>query len=299
MSKQWQLKRYGLILLSLILLIYMFFAVMSHPRPKLVEPALPVATSPYQQSIAGVGVTEAQTENFVIGTSIPGIIADVFVKNGQKVMKGQSLFSIDSRDATSRLLSAKASLAFAITQLKEAQHKLTFYENVDDKRAISNEELITRRDSVALAKARVSEAEASVQVIETEINRLTVRSPIDATILKIYIHPGEYAYASDNPLLILGNIDTMHVRVEIDETLAGDISPDAPAIGYLRGYNQRKIPLKFIRIEPLLRSKKSISNQGNELTDTRVLVILYSFDNTQINAYPGQQMDVYIEKKYK
>jgi len=96
-------------------------------------------------------------------------------------------------------------------------------------------------------------------------------------------------------LIIVGNTNVMHVRVEVDETNSQGLSPQAKAVGFLRGIGSGAIPLYYIRTEPLLASKKSLSNQGSELVDTRVLVIIYSFNNEKIGAYIGQQMDVYID----
>jgi multidrug resistance efflux pump len=200
-----------------------------------------------------------------------------------------------------RFNAEKAKMVYEIAALNESKHQLQFYEHVEDKRAISNEEMVRRRDQVAIHEARVQEAQARLDVIEMELNRLTVKSPIDASILQISTHLGEYAQTGvlSNPLLIVGNTDMMHVRVEVDETNAQGISPKAKAVGFLRGYNAKKITLKFVRVEPLLTSKKSLSNQTNELEDTRVLIIIYSFHNENINAYNGQQMDVYIDHENK
>lgn len=279
------------------MLIYTLVSIFSHPGPELAEPSLPVATSPFKNYIAGIGVTEPQSENIAIGTSLPGIITKVYVRVGQKVKVNDPLFKIDSRDAQARLASQRAKLAYAIAVARESKNQLKLYESVDDKRAISVEELTRRRDKAALDEANIDDAKAAVDVVTTEIERLTVKSPINGTILKVSARLGEYAPAGAlaEPLIIVGNINVMHVRVEIDETNSQGLSPQAKAVGYLRGYNSGSIPLYYVRTEPLLASKRSLSNQGSELVDTRVLVIIYSFNNVNVGAHIGQQMDVYID----
>lgn len=283
------------------MIIFTIISVFSHPKPTLEEPVLQVASSPFKESIAGTGIIEPQSEIIAIGTTMPGIVTKIYVEVGQKVKKNAPLFTIDSRDAIVRFNAEKAKMAYEIAVLNESKHQLQFYEHVEDKRAISSEDMVRRKDQVAIHEARVQEVQATLDIIAMEINRLTVKSPIDATILRISTHLGEYAPTGvlSNPLLIEGNTDIMHVRVEVDEANAQGFTSKAKAVGFLRGYNAKKIPLEFVRVEPLLTSKKSLSNQSNELEDTRVLIIIYSFHNESINAYNGQQMDVYIDHENK
>lgn len=295
MNKKSLLKRYWLIIFAIIMIAYTLYAVFSHPKPKLAEPSIEAAKSPYKKTIAGIGIIEGSSENIAIGTSISGIVTEIYVKAGQMINKDKPLFSIDPEDAQARLLVAQTNLKLATATLEAAKHQLGLYEKIDDKRAITLDELLKNRDDVKINQAKVEQAKASIVVIEKELERLTVRSPIPAKILKINIHIGEFASTGPNALLIIGNTDIMHVRVEIDETRAQDVNPKAPAQGFLRGYNNQAIPLKFIRFEPLISAKKYLSAQNNEITDTRVLTVIYSFDNSKVHAYAGQQMDVYID----
>ena len=62
--------------------------------------------------------------------------------------------------------------------------------------------------------------------------------------------------------------------------------------------NQRfpqEIPLTFVRIEPYIVPKRSLTGESTERVDTRVLQIIFRFDLPQIPVYVGQQMDVFIE----
>lgn len=293
--------RYWLVLLSILMIIYMLFSVFSHPQPKLTEPDIKPSSTPYKDSVGGIGVVEPQSENITIGTAKSGIVTDIYVKVGQHVAKNEPLFTIDTRDAKARLAAAKAKLLYIKSKLEESKHQLTFYQNIDDRRAISTQELTQRKDSVQINEAEVRMAESEIKQIETELEQLTVKAPIDGTILQVSLHKGEFAQAGtlSDPLIVMGNTDVMHVRVEVDETNGQAILPTAKAVGYLREGNSKPISLSFVRIEPLVRLKKSISNQGNELVDTRVFVILYSFENTDVNARIGQQMDVFIDDAKK
>jgi multidrug resistance efflux pump len=52
-----------------------------------------------------------------------------------------------------------------------------------------------------------------------EIERSTVRSPIDAEVLQVKLRVGEFAPAAPTsaPLVLLGRSKPLHVRVDVDE----------------------------------------------------------------------------------
>ncbi len=288
-------------LIAVVALGYALVFTFTQKEKSPAGPSQPPPVSPYEDRVAGIGITEPQSENIAIGTNLPGIVAAIHVAVGNTVAKGDPLFTIDERDARAQLELSKAQLEAAKVQLADARHQLSLYEGVSDKRAISDDELSQRRYAAKLADAKVKEAHAQVSVYNTQIERLTVRAPIDGEILKLNLRLGEYAQAGvlRDPLIIMGNTDVMHVRVEIDETNARHVSENAAAIGTLRGYGNAPVTLRFVRREPYINPKRSLTGDGNERVDTRVLEVIYAFDNKEAQADVGQQMDVFIDAKGK
>ena len=96
--------------------------------------------------------------------------------------------------------------------------------------------------------------------------------------------------------MVLGDTRQVNVRTDIDENDAWRFSPGARAIAYVRETNpDLHTELKFVRVEPYVVPKKSLTGDTTERVDTRVLQVLYGFPHDQLNVYVGQQMDVYIE----
>ena len=54
-------------------------------------------------------------------------------------------------------------------------------------------------------------------------------------------------------------------------------------------------PLKFVRIEPYVVPKKSLTGDNTERVDTRVLQVIYAIDTTGKRLFVGQQLDVFID----
>jgi len=155
------------------------------------------------------------------------------------------------------------------------------------------------KPDIALAKAEIARAEADVNAAEVEIDRLTIRAPMDGNMLQVNIRPGEYAQGGvlSQPLILMGDLGRLHVRVDIDENDAWRFHPGSAAFAYVRGNPQLKTALTFEYVEPYVVPKRSLTGDSTERVDTRVMQVLYSFSRADLPIYPGQLMDVYIEDK--
>jgi HlyD family secretion protein len=285
--------------------------VRSQPRSQTSVPPSPPPVSPYAHAVAAEGLVEASSENISIGTPLSEVVTEVPVVVGQVVKCGEPLFKLDVRQLQADLATRRADLAVAETQVSvdstlfdDAKQQLDFAETLSDKRAISSEELAKRRYASAAAKARreaakaqVTASAAQVQSVETQIERSTVRAPIDGEVLQVKIHVGEYAPAglTATPLVLLGRLKPLNIRVDVDEHEAWRVSPGAKAVATVRGNADLKTPVSFVRFEPFVLPKKSLTGDSTERVDTRVLQVIYRVDNDTLPLFVGQQMDVYIE----
>jgi multidrug resistance efflux pump len=223
---------------------------------------------------------------------------------------------------------ARARVAEARAQLDDLKAQLARWEAVSDKRAVSADEVSRKRFSVAVAETqlaraqaelteleagswaadvRVAEAElasakADVERAQTELERLVIRAPSLGRVLQLNVRPGEFAQAgpatAGGPLVLLGDVDTLHVRVDIDEGDTSYFQPGAKAVASPKGRPEVKIPLKFVRVEPFVVPKRSLTGLSSERVDTRVLQVIYAVDGASpVSLYVGQQVDAFIEAK--
>jgi multidrug efflux pump subunit AcrA (membrane-fusion protein) len=261
--------------------------------------------------VAAVGLVEASTENISVGTPLGGVVAQVFVTAGQNVVAGAPLFELDTRHLRAELLVRRQALSVARARVRAAEARLSdlerqlgFVEQVRDKRAISIEELTRRRSAVETsladveqARAEVVAAEAQADAVAVEINRSLVRAPLDAEVLQVKVRPGEYApaAATSTPLVLLGQSKPLHVRVDVDEHEGWRVQPGAPATGHVRGNAALETPLRFVRIEPFVVPKRSLTGDSTERVDTRVLQVIYRVERDDLPLFVGQQLDVFID----
>lgn len=264
--------------------------------------------------VAGAGLVEPASEIIDIGSALSGLVTDLRVEPGDKVEKGQPLFTIDDRavraslrEAEAAIGEARAAIAEAETTRKTASQQLALYESLTDPAAVSRSEVIRAEGEAAaassrldLARARLNAAQARAASSRTELGRLTVRAPIAGEILAVNIRPGEYVAiqggGNSQPFIQMGETNPLHVRVDIDENEAARVKLGAPAIVSPRGAAQIRVEASFVRAEPQVVPKRSLTNSAAERVDVRVLQLIYALPNSaEAEVFRvGQQIDAFI-----
>lgn len=343
--------KYGLPLLAIILFGYaVSFVVKTRQEWPETAPLIEPPRTPFEFTVAGAGLIEAESENIAVGAPVPGVVMEVFVDEGMQVKAGDPLFRLDDRPARSELAVREAQLQAAESELarlkslprkeeipvaeaavRQAQAALAdrayeyeFYQSLGESSSASAREMANAKNrfaeaEAALAKARaelalltagaweadliiaeaaVARARAQVEQARMELDRLTVRALSAGVVLQVGIRPGEYVGSDPRQaLIVLGDLGTLHVRVDIDEYDIPRYDPQARAVGMLKGQPQRNYELRFVRIEPYVIPKRSLTGENIERVDTRVLQIIYALEDRTPDLYVGQQLDVYVEAK--
>lgn len=344
------IRTYLIPILAIAGMVFAIATVVRTSRPQVAAPpVIQPPTAPFASFVAGSGLVEASSQNIAVGTPVPGVVTTVEVRVGQDVKKGDPLFRIDDRELRAEVEVRRAALAVAEQQLQrlrlqprpeelptfearvreaetaleDARAQLALLERLDDRRAVSENDLIRQRFAVQAAEARLLAARAQLELVragawgpdlevaraqvgsaraalaaaETEQERRVVRSPIDGRVLQVNIRVGEYAAAGplSTPLMLLGAVDPLHVRVDVDEHEAWRVRPGADAVVFVRGNRDLKAPATFVRFEPYVVPKRSLTGESTERVDTRVLQLIYRFDPAVLPVFVGQQVDVYIE----
>lgn len=293
------------------------YIVTSLPGRELEEPNQepPKATGELATSarVAGSGIVEPSSEIIDIGSALSGLVTDVRVTPGDRVDKGQPLFLVDdravrsqSREAEAAIREARAAIGEATTARDTARQQLALFESLSDPAAVSRAEVIRAEGEanaassrLQLARARLNQAQARAASARTELGRLTVRAPIAGEILAVNIRPGEFVATqggSSQPFIQMGETNPLHIRVDVDENEAVRVELGAPALVSPRGAAQIQVEAQFVRAEPQVVPKRSLTNSAAERVDVRVLQLIYALPQTaEADAFRvGQQIDAFI-----
>ena len=152
------------------------------------------------------------------------------------------------------------------------------------------------KEDIDVQRAAVEQARSQVENIKIMLDRLVVRAPVDGEILQVNVRPGQFAaLAWKEPMIVLGEVNRLHVRVDIDENDLYRFREGVPAWANIKGQQKPRFPLEFVRIEPYVIPKKSLTGDNTERVDTRALQVLYALpDQPPAKVYVGQQMEVFL-----
>ena len=232
------------------------------------------------------------------------------------------LAKLEAKPRPEELPPAEAKVTEAKAQLDDAAVQVKLIESVADMRAVKKEDVLRRRLACQAAQARLAQAEkdlallkagtwapdlaiaqtqveqaaAAVRQDEVALERLITRAPMDGVILQNKVRLGQYAQCGPlaDPLMVFGGGKELHVRADVDEEDAWRVKAGAPANARVRGNGGENYSLEFVRFEPYVIAKQSLTGAATERVDTRVLQVVYRFRDGGTAVFDGQQMDVFI-----
>lgn len=255
------------------------------------------------------------------------LAADLAAKRAALDNARAQLTKLEAEPRPEELPPAEAKVAEAKAQLADAEVQVKLIESVADARAVKKEDVLRRRlayqaaearlaqaekdlallqagtwaPDLAIARTQVEQAEAAVRQDEVGIERLTTRAPMAGVILQNKVRLGQYAQCGplSEPLMIFGGSRELHVRADVDEEDAWRVKAGASAEARVRGNSKALYALEFVRFEPYVIAKQSLTGDATERVDTRVLQVIYRFRDRENTVFDGQQMDVFINTGHR
>jgi HlyD family secretion protein len=136
-------------------------------------------------------------------------------------------------------------------------------------------------------------ARIELRAAQASLDRLTIRSPIDGTVLQVNARPGELASAATQPLLLLGDLSRLRVRAEVDERDLAEIKPGHLVVVRTAALRGSEFSGKVSFIAPIVEAGRINARGQRSLTDVNVAEVLVDV------AEPGpltvgMKVDVYF-----
>lgn len=247
-------------------------------------------------SVSASGTLEP-TNLVEVGSELSGIMESVNVDENDRVTKGQIIAQLDTaklNDAITKssaaLVAAKANVMQAEATLKQSRAslaRLKELQRLSDGRLPAKTDLDTAEAVLARAvadkasaEASVAQAEASLSSDKTNLEKATIRSPINGVVLTREIEPGQTVAASlQAPTLfqIAEDLAQMELQVNVDEADVGQVKEGQSATFTVDAYPNRKYPATITRL-----------SYGSSTTDN---VVTYQatlkVDNSDLSLRPG------------
>ena len=213
-------------------------------------------------------------ENIVLNAEFAGVLQQVYVKEGQKVSKGQTLAKIDDGGLSSQLAQMETQAALAKTTFERQQN-------------LWNQKIGSEIQYLQ-AKTNYEAQLKAVSQMRSQVGKTIVRAPFSGTIDDIITEKGSVV-GPGSPIMRIVNLGNMYLEAEVPEKNIAtvkkgtDVIVDFPILGetinakvtqasnYInpanRSFNiQINIPSKNGQIKPNLTSKIQIKDYSNPKT---------------------------------
>ena len=223
---------------------------------------VPVTRGSLKQTLKLSAVLEG-TDSTEVSSNLHYEVKELFVKEGDKVTKGQLLAVVDSDELSRRVQSSNGSVSLIEAQnsetlkdrqvsydrakiaLDNAQKDYNDKKTLYDAGAVSDKELKSAKDALELAQREIdaipnengkavlsasekqslanSRLDASIQA--QILDDCKILSPIDGTVTRVNTKVGRFADGGESkePMFVIENVDRLGMDVQVSESDIGSV----------------------------------------------------------------------------
>lgn len=219
---------------------------------------------------------------------VTGQIAQVHIRDGQEVTKGEVLFSIERKPFEVALREARAVLAQANAQAGNAKDQERRYLALSKDGAVPQKELEQATMTVKSMTSQIAVAEANVEKAQMDLDYCEVRAPISGRAGRILADVGNVASAYQTELVVINQIEPIEVTFSVPEQ-------QLPAL-------QRGMGLGVLKVSAATSQPERLSAEGKlEFLDNTVkattgtIDVKATFPNRPQTLWPGQYASLGVE----
>ena len=244
---------------AVISAMLLIFSCSSKPKGQQGPPVVSVVTQKIEPASANYydeyPTTITALNQVELRPQVNGYVTGLYFKEGERVKKGDKLYSIDQQQYEASYQQALANVAVQEANLVKAQKDVNRYHELDKRDAIAKQLVDNAEANFEAAKKQVDAANATVRSVQTNVRYATIFAPFDGTIgisqvkLGAAVSAGQTllnTISSDNPIAADFVIDQKEIfrfnqllkkGVKNDSTFSlsfnGEIFPQFGAINFI------------------------------------------------------------------
>ena len=230
-----------------------------------------------------------------ITPQVSGQLMKICVTEGQQVKKGQTLFTIDSRNAQLELEAAQANLQAALAQENSAKLEYESNKNLFEKKIVSSYMLNNSENQYKQAQAAVAQARAAANRAKVDLGFCTITAPVSGIIGGIPVRPGDQVSPLTELTMLSGNT-AMYAEVSITEGVIEEMVKEG-----VKAADMGKLLAKLPDATFLMKNGTEYPHKGRVASLTGVvndatgsLTAKVSFPNPDGHLYSGIQGTVVL-----
>ncbi|MBP8805413.1 MAG: efflux RND transporter periplasmic adaptor subunit [Kofleriaceae bacterium] len=151
----------------------------------------------------------------------------------------------------------------------------------------------SRREDVQLARAQLAAAEARRAQAQAALERLTVRAPLAATVLQVKYRAGEYYQPGGEPLVVLGDLSALRIRMDVDERDLAKVAVGQAATLRVSAEPDRRYQGRVVEVGLRMGRKNLRTDDPVERNDAKVLEVVIAVE-APAGLVVGQRVVCYL-----
>lgn len=183
------------------------------PPPVSVAPAVQRTVQEFDEFNARLEAAETVD----VRSRITGTLERVHFREGQKVNRGDALFTIDPRPFSAEVGRAEAQRAAIAAQLELARAEVVRAEKLVPIQGISAQELDQLRAAAKAGQANLQAAEAALQTARLNLGYTRITAPISGRVSRAMLTAGNLVGAGDPVLTRIVSMDKVHAWFDASE----------------------------------------------------------------------------------
>lgn len=221
---------------------------------------------------------------------ISGYITKIFVKDGQKVQKGEILYEVDRSKYLAAYQQAEANVEIAKANLERIQQDVKRYERLLEQDAIAKQQVDYAQSDLQTAESRLTAAVAQKQSAATDLAYSQIVAPFAGTIGISNVRLGSQVSPGQPLLNTLSSVDPIQVNFAVNEreiprfnriSMAQDLPDSLFTIQFTDG-SQYPFPGKLTTID------RAVGRQ------TGTINMRVEFPNPNRELIPGMTVSLHV-----
>lgn len=308
-----QRKTWLWVLAAVLVVIAIIFYPRAQPVPTESFDSVVLDSGDIEKVVLASGIIKPSVQ-ISVGAQVSGQLRQLYVKQGDRVKKGQLLAEIDPTLQLSELRNTTAQMAIAKAQKLASEATLVQY-----RKALTREKVMKREGSgvnsaleqaqaqydaqvqqIAVNEAQIVQAQMSVQTASANLGYTRIVAPVDGEVLGIVTREGQTIVSSQiaPTILVLANLDKMQVQTRISEADIQKIHPGQPLWFYVIADPKTRYEgeLGYVQPAPLeaLEEQNNLSAASNQQSSAIYYNGTFEVDNHQRLLKTSMTAQVFI-----
>jgi len=192
-------------------------------------------------------------EQAAVKAEVAARLAEVSVREGQAVRRGDVLARFDTVELTARLNEKQANLEGARAQLVLAEKTLTKNRTLNRSNIVSDTSLDQAESSFGFQRAQVDALAAQVELARKALRDAVVLSPIDGMVATRAVNPGENL-AVNAAMFTVVDLSRVEVEATVPAEQVARLAVGQTASLRVEGFGEREFAGSVARINPMARA---------------------------------------------